>query len=479
VSGRYFIGVDSGSQSTKVSIIDDRGTPVCSVTEPLQPTISRQVGWVEHPDDDLWRTLTRALRTLFARFEGDPSEILALGLCSIRCCRVFMKPDGTLAEPVMSWMDVRAYETFEDDPSIGYTGSTSGYLTHRLTGELTDTIANSLQDQFPIDVHTWRWSEDSDHFDSFRIPREKLLEMKLPGQIVGHVTGEVAAKTGLPAGLPVVATANDKAVEALGSGLIEPGAGLLSLGTYIAAMVYGTEYRDATDSFFTNLSSVPYRYVYESAGIRGGMWHLSWLKGIIGGELLEQADRDGVPVEELLEPEAAAVQPGSEGLLIATDWLSSADQLHKKGIMVGFDQRHTRGHIYRALMEAIAMRMKNNFDDMNRELGQEPEELIVCGGGSNSDLFMQIVADTFGVTAVRNVINGAAALGAAICAAVGSGHYGGFDEAVANMVHRRDEFRYDPRTHGIYSHINDRAYRHLTSMLEDTLRTIHETYKAV
>lgn len=477
MSDTYFIGVDSGSQSTKVSVIDDRGALVCSVSEPLRPTISRRPGWVEHPDDDLWNTLKRALRRLLGSFGGDPSHILALGLCSIRCCRVFMKPDGTLATPVMSWMDVRAYETFDDDPAIGYTGSTSGYLTVRLTGERTDTIANSHQDQFPIDVHTWQWSEDPERFDSFRVPREKLLGMRLPGEVLGRVTAPAARATGLPVGLPVVATANDKAVEALGSGLTGRGTGLLSLGTYIASMVFGAEYREATDHFFSNLSAIPHRYVYESAGIRGGMWHLSWLKQIIGGELLKKAETEGVPVEQLLEAEAVAVPPGSEGLLIAPDWLARADQLHKRGTMIGFTQRHTRGHIYRALMEAIAMRMSNNFDAMNRDLGVSPETLIVCGGGSNSDLFMQIVADVFGVTAVRNRINAAAGLGAAICAAVGSGYYGDISEAVVNMVHQRDAFPPDPETRRLYVHINDRVYRDLTTLLEDALTAIHEAYE--
>ncbi len=247
--------------------------------------------------------------------------------------------------------------------------------------------------------------------------------MKLPGEILGLVTEEASAETGLPAGLPVVATANDKAVEALGSGLINSRTALLSLGTYIASMVLGTEYREATEHQFTNLSCIPHRYLYESAGIRGGMWHLSWLKGIIGGELIVQAEESGVPLEQLLEVEAARIPPGSEGLLIVTDWLAPSDQLHRKGTMIGFHQRHTRAHIYRSLLESIAMRMKNNVDAMNRELGRTGERMIVCGGGSHSDLFMQITADVFGVTAVRNVINGAAGLGAAICAAVATGHY--------------------------------------------------------
>lgn len=474
MSDTYFLGVDSGSQSTKVSIINQDGKVVHSAVQPLRPMIHRQVGWVEHPDDDLWESLKYALRTLFDSFTGRVEEIRGLGLCSIRCCRVFLKPDGSLAEPVMSWMDVRAYERYEDDPRLGYTGSTSGYLTYRLTGELKDTIANSFQGQFPTDMETWNWSDDPEQLGRFNIPREKLLEMHLPGEILGRVNGEAARETGLPEGLPVVATANDKAVEALGSGLIKDNVGLLSLGTYITSMVMGSENREGTDNFFTNLSSVPYRYLYESSGIRGGMWHISWFKEILGEGFAEKAKEAGRSVEEQLQQEALTVPAGSDGLLIVPDWLAPATDLHKKGVMIGFDQRHTRGHIYRAFMEAIAMRMKNNFDAMNEETGMAPKRLIVCGGGSNGDLFMQIVADVFGVTAVRNEINGAAALGAAISAAVATEHYGSYEEAVAAMVHEKDSFSHDPETHEVYDSINQGAYKNLTAMLDDTLETIHQ-----
>jgi len=463
----FFVGVDSGSQSTKVFIINQRGEVVASADQPLRPMINRAAGWVEHPGDDLWESLKTALRRLFDRFPGDRDDILGMGLCSIRCCRVFLKPDGELAAPVMSWMDVRAYETYEDDPAIGYTGSTSGYLTFRLTGEFRDTIANAFQHQFPVDMKTWAWSEDRDYFDRFRIPQEKLFEAHLPGEILGRVTAAAAEATGLPQGLPVVSTANDKAVEALGTGLMDPDAGLLSLGTYITAMIVGTEYRDATGTFFTNLASVPNRYLYESNGIRGGMWHISWFKGLFGDET----------THGLLETEAATVSAGSDGLLIVPDWLAPAAELFKKGVMIGFDRRHTRGHIYRALMEAIAMRMKNNFDAMNADLGAVPRKLVVCGGGSNSRLFMQIVADVFGLPAVRNVVNGAAALGAVISAAVATGFYSTYDEAVENMVHKKDAYEPDRERHARYTRINEGAYIHLSMMLDATLRTIHEAYE--
>jgi sugar (pentulose or hexulose) kinase len=476
MSDKYLIGIDSGSQSTKVYLFNQEGRIVCSASEGLKPMMTRKPGYVEHPDDDLWDSLKIVLKKVMKEFTGNVEDIMGLGLCSIRCCRVFMKPDGTLAAPIMSWMDVRAYETFEDDDRIGYTCSTSGYLTHRLTGQFREMAANAYQWQFPIDMDTWQWSEDKEYFDRFKIPREKLPEIQVPGTILGYISEEAAKETGLPVGLSVVSTANDKAVEAIGSGLNKPNVGLVSLGTYITSMVFGS--RNVTDSkrFFTNLSCVPFQYLYESDGIRRGMWHVSWYKAIIGDEYAAKAKSEGYSVEDYLAKEAVHVPAGSDGLMTIPDWLAPATQLYRKGVMIGFDERHTRGHIYRSLLEGIALTLKNNYDAMNDELGIRPEKLIVSGGGSNSDLYMQIIADMYGVRTVRNEVNGAAAMGAAICVAVATGLYKDFDEAVDHMIKEKDEFFPIPENHEAYNRINE-AYRDLPQLMEATLKSVYDKLK--
>ena len=472
MSDVYFIGVDGGSQSTKVSIFNQSGDVVCSASEPLRPMASRQPGYMEHPDDDLWDSLKVVLRRVMGSFAGDPGAILGLGLCSIRCCRAFMRADGTLAAPVMSWMDVRAYETFEDQPNISYTCSPTGYLTHRLTGEFKDSAANAYPGQFPVDVDTWAWTADAQRLGEFQIPRAKLLEIDLPGAVLGRVSASAAAQTGLPVGLPVVATANDKAVEALGAGLTEPNAGLVSLGTYSASMVYGAVNRPDGAHFFTNMACVPHRYLYEAGGIRFGMGHISWFKSVIGDEYAAAALANGRSAEEALGLEAAAVPAGSDGLLTVPDWLAPASQLHRKGVMIGFHDRHTRGHIYRSMLEGIAMTLMNSFDDMNRELAIQPDTIIVSGGGASSDLLMQILADVSGVTTTRNRVTGAAALGSAICAAVAAGIYQDAHEAAGHMVQRRDAFLPDPQRHQVYARINTEAYRQLGSLLGPALMAV-------
>ena len=99
--------------------------------------------------------------------------------------------------------------------------------------------------------------------------------------------------------------------------------------------------------------------------------------------------------EEYIEREAAQVGAGSDGLMTVLDWLAPTDKPFRKGSMLGFDARHTRGHMYRSILEAIALTMKQNVDAMSAELGITLTEIVVSGGGSNSPLFMQIFADVF------------------------------------------------------------------------------------
>ena len=105
-----------------------------------------------------------------AGFDGDPREIVGVGLCTIRCCKAFLRADGSLVEPVISWMDDRAYQPYvPDDPALAYATTSSGYITHRFTGEFRDTAANNILLQWPIDTDTWQWSNDPALLEQFNV----------------------------------------------------------------------------------------------------------------------------------------------------------------------------------------------------------------------------------------------------------------------------------------------------------------------
>ncbi len=474
MSKKYLMGVDVGTQSAKVIITDLHGNIICQGREPLRKIDIPEPQLAEHPDDDLWDALKIAFQRAMEQFDDEIHNILAMGICIIRCCRAMLKEDGKLAYPVLSWMDKRLNAPYEYQPLFGdvrYVTTTSGYITHRLTGEFKDTCANYIG-WWPMDDDTLDWCQDEDWIEACHVPREMLFDVVKPGEILGRVTEKAAKSIGLWAGIPVVATAHDKAVEALGAGALLPGTGLISLGTYIGALVNGSEHKKDAKHFWSFQASVPGRYLYECIGVRLGMWTVSWFCDQFGVGIKDEASKKDTSIEEIFNKEAENIPAGCEGLITIHDWAPPMDAVYRKGIMLGFDGRHTRGHIYRSILEGLAFTVKNHMDKMMRELNTPLGQLIISGGGANSDVIMQIFADIFGVPAIRNKIKGSASIGCVINAGMAVGAFTSYEEAVAKMVRIDDEFHPNLENTRFYKQLNDKVYRHVNQHFDPILKTL-------
>lgn len=402
--------------------------------------------------------------------------LIGVGIGGIRCCRVLLKKDGTLAQPVISWMDARTAVPYEHtNPEVAYVTSTTGYLSCRLTGEFKDCIGNAFG-EWPVDMETWNWSEDEEVIRKYQIPREMLFEAVGPGEILGHVTKAASEKTGLPEGLPVVSVTNDKAVEGLEAGLVNDQTAVISLGTYITLMIQGKELPKDPKALWAIISSVPGKYLYESSGIRRGTWTVSWFRDLFGDGLMQEAAKQGLSPEELLNEKAEKVPAGSDGLMTVLDWLANPWEPYKKGIMIGFGAHMDEAYMYRSILEGIAYTMKNNCDAMCEELGKPLKEIVISGGGSNSDLFMQIFADIFNVPAKRNVVNESASLGAVINTAVALGEYESYEKAVEEMVEIKDVFMPIEKNAQLYQKLNQRAYKNMANYTDGVLKEIYNVY---
>jgi len=475
MSEKYIIGIDEGSQSCKIMIFDLKGNVVCEGKEPLKSYDMPKPGIVEHPDDDWWSAICNASKKCMSKFKGNTENIIGIGLCTIRFCRAYMREDGTLAQPGMSWMDIRVSKPYENtNPKVKYASASSGYITHRLTGNFKDTAAN-YQGMWPIDTDKWDWLSPGKEFDSFGFSREMLPELVMPGDILGYITEKASKETSLPKGIAVVASANDKAVEGLGVGCTGDETVVISLGTYIAAMMEGNGNPKGTKSFWSNFACEPNKYLYESDGIRRGMWTVSWFKDVLGDSYVEKAKKMKMSAEQYLDIEATNVPAGSDGLITIPDWLAPTDKLYKKGMMIGFDGRHSRAHMYRSILESIALTLKYKVDDMLKELDTEAKTIIVSGGGSNSNIFMQIFSDVFNLKTVRNTVNGAAGLGSAICAAVAVNAYSSFEEAVENMVQVKDVFEPNPENAQTYKQLL-KVYKDVTNYTDPLLERTYEIF---
>jgi sugar (pentulose or hexulose) kinase len=287
-----------------------------------------------------------------------------------------------------------------------------------------------------------------------------LFELLMPGDVLGSVTPEASLHTGIPAGLPVFATANDKAVEALGCGLRSSDTLLISLGTYTASMTTGPRNVLDASSFWSNFASIPRQYLYESHGIRRGMWTVSWWRDLLGDEARLAAERQGLGVEQHLDLEAEKVPPGSNGLMVILDWLAPTEAPFKKGTILGFDVRHDRFHVYRAILEGIALTIYRCGTAMGKETG---------------GIYKRIVVSGVGIPAARSKMNNAAGLGSAICAAVGQGLYGSWDEAIDNMVSWEPSFAPDAANHDLYQRMAA-VYDEIPSLTDKIFEQSYEIF---
>jgi len=241
----------------------------------------------------------------------------------------------------------------------------------------------------------------------------------------------------------------------------------LSLGTYIASMTIGSSSPSASDSYWANFAARQGKYLYESTGIRRGMWMVSWYRTV-----LEGSPGEGVAnLEDVLNAEASELAPGSNGLLTLPDWLAPGHAAWRRGALLGFDGGQGHAHIYRSILEGIALTMANNTAAMEKSLGCRLSPVLVSGGGSRSDLMMQIVADVFDRPARRTTVSDAAGLGAAICAAVGHGIYPDWDQATAAIVRPGGTFAPDARSARAYEKIN-KVYATLTTLTDPLFRSM-------
>jgi sugar (pentulose or hexulose) kinase len=509
MSEKYVIGIDSGTQSTKVILFDSKGNRVAKGSTEHPKLLSPHQGWAEHGVNDIWDALRTATAEMFSKFTGNKADIAAIGLSTQRACFLALdKEDNLLCNPI-SWLDERwrmnvpalgqitndiadpFYKVFWPyyskanwlkfnkpeiyEKAVKYLG-VSGYLGHKLTGNFYESISNSMG--WPYDIINWTAFPGDAEIEAVGMRRDQIAEPVLAGTIIGKITHEAAAATGLPEDCPVIIATGDKQCELLGAGALRHGQAYITLGTLSGLDIVCNEYKPAPDfSYFTYLSAIPKLYNYESM-VNKGFWLVSWFRDNLGDGLKAAAKEAGISIEALLDREAESIPAGSEGLVVLPDWSPSAARPSGKGIYLGFDDRHHRGHMFRSLVEGIMIQIKVGTEKMVDYLGLSISELYIGGGGSKSNFTAQIISDIFNVPLYRTRESENCSLGAAIGGAVGTGIYPDMMSAVKGMSDNYDQFLPKKENHELYSALSkqviEKLYPAMESILNDLIKLTAE-----
>lgn len=326
---------------------------------------------------------------------------------------------GFLA-PTLLWLRKNQRERYEKIRTVLLP---KDYVRFRMTGKLATDVSDASATGL-FDTARRRWSSeimDLLEFDTDMFPPcgESIEEG-------GRITKEAADELGLREGTPVVLGGGDTPTAAIGNGIIEPGTVSVTLGTggqviaVIGEPIYDEELRTHT---FCHCA--PNLWYTMGAILAGGM-SLSWLKKLLG-ERFGFAEFDNLALE---------IPAGSEGLFFLP-YLIGERTPHMdpeaKGALIGLTPRHTVGHLARAVMEGVAFALKDAFDIL-LSLGVKVNKVVTGGGGGQSHVWRQIIADVLGVELRVMASAESSVTGSAILAAVGTGGFDSLAQACKSVI---------------------------------------------
>lgn len=215
-------------------------------------------------------------------------------------------------------------------------------------------------------------------------------------------------------------------------------------------------------------------YYNPEVQIFRGFWMVTWFKEQFAHPESITAQKKGISTEEVLEELASKIPAGSLGLTLQPYWTPGVKfpGLEAKGSIIGFNSMHKKQHIYRAILEGLAYGIREGKEKIEKKSKIKMKQIFVTGGGSKSDLVMQITADILNVKTVRPKIEESSALGAAILTAIGLKIYKNYDEAVKNMTLNGDIFEPNPKTVKIYDKLYKTVYKNIYKRLKPIFHSI-------
>lgn len=304
----------------------------------------------------------------------------------------------------------------------------SDFIIYKLTGKFVSDYSN-LSRTMLFDINNLRYSENI--ASEMGIDLDKMPDPLESGIEVGEI---ISDETDFDKKTLIITGAGDQQSAALGVGVVSPGEIKCTTGTGSFILAYLDQPKfDPEKRVLCSCHAIPGAWVQEASIFTSGAT-LRWFRDQIGQPECMIAGEGQDPYDIITE-EAQKSPIGANGLILVPHLIGAGAphwNPYAKGMLYGLSLGHQRRDLYRAVLEGVAIEVKKNIQ-VFKELGIEPKELLLTGGGSRSDFWNQIYADVLGITCVRNIIEEATSLGAAILAASGAGLFSDISKAAENL----------------------------------------------
>lgn len=452
----YVMGVDIGTQSTKALLVDAQGTIIAQHSQGYRVDTPK-VRWAEQWPQVWLDAVEACVAQCMAKAGVAKEQVKALCISSLYGgSGIAVDAQITPLHPCLIWMDRRAGEQVawvrehvdlarlyavtgnSVDSYYGFTKMLwlkqhqpevwadtryllppNSYINWCLTGELAVDHSSAGNMGGVYDVAQRGWSREM--LAALGIPLAMMPErLVYSGEVVGELRDAWATRLGLAAGMPVLAGGVDAAMATLAAGVTQLGNHVATIGT---SMCWG--YLNQQVDAHHGLVSFPHVYngqrdLYIFGGAITAGASVSWFREQFCQAEEQQARATGQDSLVLLEERAMKIPAGSEGLLFLPYLMGERSPVwddRASGSFVGLNLYHSRIHLYRAVLEGVSFALRHNIEAGTRGAHSLDPRLIVVGGASHSDLWMQIIADVTRYPVYTIVQEVEAALGAALLAA--------------------------------------------------------------
>ena len=497
---RYFLVLYLGTGGIKTVLFTEEGK---EVTYALQeyPLYQPHNGWSEQEPEDWYNAAITTIKKVMDTSGVPKEEVLGIGIAGQMMGAVLLDDRGEPLRRAILWNDQRTEEATKEmsrrvnpkrmlkvtcnPPREGLTAAKifwveqnepeiyskvrhillpKDYVRFRLTGEFATEVSDASATQL-LDVPKRCWSDEM--MDGVGVKPYMLGKVYESYEVTGTLKPDVANYVGLSEKTVIVGGAGDNAAASVGTGVVSEGRAMTTIGT--SGVVFAYTNRPAID---------PKGRVYTFCTAVPDSWHMMGLVNSAGLSLkwyrnnYYPDDEDYLQIDK--DAEASAI--GSNRLIYLPYLMGEVTphlDVNCRGAFIGLSAIHQKKDLTRAIMEGVTFALNESMD-IYRELGVEPTFMRMCGGGSKSPLWRQMMADIYNVPVVlpAGVSENSAALGAAILAMVGTETYSSVPEACDKIVSLRNEV-YDPIPENVekYAKVGE-LYREMYPALKEQFKKL-------
>lgn len=450
--------VDQGTTSTRCMLFDAGGRLVASEQREHRQILPKP-GWVEHDPLEIWESTCAVVRGALANSKRSASEIAAVGITNQRETLVVWDPsDGRPLCNAIVWQDARTKELCDELAREGgidrfrartglpiatyftgtklawvlrnvdgvraaaergraMCGTIDSWLVWKLTGgaaggrHVTD-VTNASRTML-MDLARLEW--DDEQLAAFGVPRSMLPRIEPSSD--ASAFGTTRADGPFGAEVPIAGALGDQHAAMLGQCCFEAGEAKNTYGTGCFLLLHtGDAPVPSKSGLVTTLAyqlgGRPAQYALEGSVAYAGSL-VQWLRDELG--MIGSAAEVETLARSVEDDGGVVLVPAFSGLF-APHWRSDA-----RGVLVGLTRFVNRGHIARAVLEAVCFQSREVLDAMRADSGVALSELRVDGGMTKNALLMQTQADLLGSPVVRPAFVETTALGAAYAAGLAVG----------------------------------------------------------